>query len=301
MIRTLTKYSSLPLLLLLAFTFTSCLDSTNSTEPRDNLLETAKEVTQGPDGDKVLTNFVELLEDTDLDTTVANEGPFTAIIPVDSAFTDSVEAKLSSLSGSELYEIARYHLIDELVNLNRLKAEENIESLQGDDLLFSIVSGTQGNRVYVNGGRLIGRVDAGNGIIYVVDKFLFQDRYLDVGGLIAKRPQLRTLNKAIEDANLGGALADPNKEFTVFAPTDKAIGEAELSGDEIQYHVIPEKLYNRDLSSGTYTTLNGQELTIEINGGTVTINGDATIKTSDIEGTNGVVHTIDAVLEETAE
>src|SRR5699024_5132434 len=127
--------------------------------------------------------------------------------------------------------------------------------------------GTQGNRVYVNGGRLKGRVDDGNGVMEVVDNFLLQARYLDVGGLIAIRPQLSALNEAIKDVSLRGALADAKKEFTVFAPTNKAIGGAELSGDEIQYHVIPEKLFNRDLSSGTYTTLNGKELTIEINGG----------------------------------
>src|SRR5699024_10296846 len=188
----------------------------------------AKEVTQGQDGDKVLTNFVKRLEETDLDSTVANEGPFTAIIPVDSAFTDAVDAKLDSLPNNELYDAVRYHIVERIVNLNSLKPEEEIESLQGDDLYFSIISSTQGNRVYVNGGRLIGRIDARNGIIYVVNKVLFQDRHLDVAGLVAKYPQLRALNEAIQDANLGGTLADPNKEFTVFAPTNKAIGEAEL-------------------------------------------------------------------------
>src|SRR5699024_5669878 len=133
-------------------------------------------------------------------------------------FTDAVQAKLDSLSGSELYGAVRYHIIDELVNLNRLKAEEKIESLQGEDLLFSVVTNNVNRKsVYVNGGRLIGRIDASNGIIYVVDKVLFQDRNLDVAGLIAKRPQLRAFSEAItntEVTDIAETLADPNQEFT---------------------------------------------------------------------------------------
>lgn len=302
MIRSIIKYGSIPLMMLFVVTLTSCMDnSTNSTKPAENLLETAKNVTQGQGGDRVLTNFVKLLEDTNLDSTVANKNRITAIIPIDSAFTDDAEVKLSSLQSGEVNDAIRYHLVGGIINVNAIQSDEKIESMQGDDLYFSTVSDVQGKKLYINGGRLIGRINAGNGVIYAVDKVLFQDKNLEVPGLIEKRPQLKMLSEAINDANLDDTLSDTKKEFTVFAPTDKAIENTidseELSDNKLKYHVIPEKFFNRDLKSKTYTTINGKELSVEIEGSKVIINGNATIKTSDIEATNGVVHTIDTALE----
>lgn len=287
----------LSLLLVLSFSLSSCLDSTNSRQTVSNLLETAKEVTNNQSGEKALENYVKLLEQTELDSTVANKGPFTAVIPIDSAFTDTAQNKLDMLSSSELNQAVKYHLIDGIVNLNTLKEEEQIASLQGEELYFNIVSDITGSSAFVNGGQLLGQVNASNGIIYVVEDVLFQDKNLEVSGLIDKRPQLDSLSTAISDANLGETLNNPDKSFTVFAPSDKAFDGTELSSNDLQYHIIPEKLLSRDLNTQNYTTLNGQQLSVEVDGSTITINGKAVIQRDDIEGTNGVVHIIDAVLQ----
>lgn len=292
-----TTYSMVTLLLVLSFALTSCLDSTSSDQNFGNILETAKEVTNNQSGEKALENYVGLLEETDLDSTVANEGPFTAIMPIDSAFTDTVQNKLGGLSSEDSTQAVKYHLIDGIVRLNRLQSEEKITSLQGEDLYFKITSDITGSSAFVNGGQLLAQINASNGIIYVVDKVLFQDKNLNVPGLINKRSQLDSLSTAITDASLGEILANPDKSFTVFAPSDKAFDEAEASTADLQYHIIPEKLLSRDLNTKTYTTLNGKKLSVKVEGSTITINGNAVIQTDDIEGTNGVVHIIDAVLQ----
>jgi uncharacterized surface protein with fasciclin (FAS1) repeats len=71
--------------------------------------------------------------------------------------------------------------------------------------------------------------------------------------------------------------------------------ESELSA-VLQYHVVAGKVMAADLSDGQMIeTLNGAELMVEIDNGTVMIDG-ATVTMADVEASNGVIHRIDAVL-----
>jgi uncharacterized surface protein with fasciclin (FAS1) repeats len=65
--------------------------------------------------------------------------------------------------------------------------------------------------------------------------------------------------------------------------------------------VVPTRALSGDLSDGmTVTTVQGQPLTVGIDGDTVTLTdasgSTATVVQADIEAGNGVVHVIDAVL-----
>ncbi len=95
--------------------------------------------------------------------------------------------------------------------------------------------------------------------------------------------------------------------FTVFAPTDEAFAalpEGTVEGllndipaltAILTYHVVPGAVMSTDLSEGlTAETVNGQEVTITLDGGPK-VNG-ANITTADIEASNGVIHVIDAVI-----
>lgn len=95
--------------------------------------------------------------------------------------------------------------------------------------------------------------------------------------------------------------------FTVFAPTNAAIEDldaaalAELSevdqlADVLRFHVVEGSLAAADLADGdVLTTLQGEELTVVIDDGEVTIAGVAVTET-DIVAANGVVHVLDGVL-----
>lgn len=119
---------------------------------------------------------------------------------------------------------------------------------------------------------------------------------------------LSTLMKGLKAASLEDALNEPGP-FTIFAPVNLAFGKLvpdsfedlikpenkiKLS-DMLNYHVLSEKKLLRDLVNGQkLKTVNGKEISVSVSDGVVRING-AKILTRDRQGSNGVVHSIDAV------
>jgi uncharacterized surface protein with fasciclin (FAS1) repeats len=116
-----------------------------------------------------------------------------------------------------------------------------------------------------------------------------------------------TLVAAVEAAGLVETLSGEGP-FTVFAPTDEAfaalpegtveglLADTEALTAVLTYHVVPGAVMSGDLSDGmTATTVNGADIEVGIDMGTVTING-ATVTTADIETSNGVIHVIDSVI-----
>ncbi|MGZ4937029.1 MAG: fasciclin domain-containing protein [Halobacteriota archaeon] len=134
---------------------------------------------------------------------------------------------------------------------------------------------------------------------------------LDIIALVSHLDELSTLYNAIVGAglihNFTGAPA-----VTLFAPENEAF--AKLQGGTIisaledidkaktilTYHVVPQKLMASDppQTKKSVTTLQGGTLKIEehhwLRHG-IKVNG-AVVKEADIEGTNCVIHIVDAVL-----
>lgn len=122
--------------------------------------------------------------------------------------------------------------------------------------------------------------------------------------VIGQQDNLGTLGQAVDAAGLGDALSG-DQPLTVFAPRDAAfealtvqdlLDNPDLLAEVLQYHVVRGAALAGDLSDGqTFETLQGDELTVSIDGGTVRING-ATVTTPNLEAENGVVHVVDQVL-----
>ena len=117
-----------------------------------------------------------------------------------------------------------------------------------------------------------------------------------------------TLVAAVQAAKLDGALSGPGP-FTVFAPTDDAFKnlppgtvESLLKEPEGQlkqillYHVVDGKVMAADVVKlSSAKTLQGSNVNITVTNSVVKIN-DATVKITDIQTKNGVIHVIDKVL-----
>ena len=121
--------------------------------------------------------------------------------------------------------------------------------------------------------------------------------------------QFKTLAAALGAAGLVSTLKGPGP-FTVFAPTDAAFAKlpqgtvATLLKPEnkaaltsiLTYHVVSGKVMASDVVKLTKaTTVNGADVAIMVSNGSVMVN-NATVTTTDIVASNGVIHVIDTVL-----
>ena len=150
-------------------------------------------------------------------------------------------------------------------------------------------------------------------------------KYLSLGVNVADqliiRGSDRTLFEVMRDTpELGqvydffeasGALEDllpQGQAFTIFAPTDIAVEALDIAAlqefaelvqlnEILQFHIVDQAFNFADLVEGTVMqTLQGENLTISRTESGFTTVAGGTIISSDIEGTDGVIHIIDKVL-----
>lgn len=118
-----------------------------------------------------------------------------------------------------------------------------------------------------------------------------------------------TLAAALTAAGLVDALKGDGP-FTVFAPTDEAFAKLPAGTVEnllkpenleqlkaiLLYHVVPAKVMAAEaLKLTSADTLNGQKLTLKIDGETLWVD-KATVTATDITASNGVIHVVDSVM-----
>jgi len=119
--------------------------------------------------------------------------------------------------------------------------------------------------------------------------------------------RFETLVTALAAADLVDTLQGEGP-FTVFAPTDEAfeaLPEGTLDAlledkvaltDVLLYHVVPGKVMAADVVTlDAAGTLQGENVAITVDGEDVMVNESQIIITN-VEGSNGVIHVIDAVL-----
>lgn len=133
-----------------------------------------------------------------------------------------------------------------------------------------------------------------------------------IAEIAANNENLTILTAALKAAGLDTMLMEDTK-YTVFAPTDDAfapvleklgvtkeelLANTDLLKKVLPYHVVPMEVKAADIPYGTdIETANGKTISIsDANVITDATGNTANITGTDIMATNGVVHTIDAVL-----
>jgi uncharacterized surface protein with fasciclin (FAS1) repeats len=117
-----------------------------------------------------------------------------------------------------------------------------------------------------------------------------------------------TLVTAVQAAGLVDTLAGDGP-FTVFAPTDEAfaalppgmldgiLADTDALTAILTYHVVSGKVLAADVVGlSSATSLQGDDIAIEVVDGGVVLNGTTNVTATDVEASNGVVHVIDSVL-----
>lgn len=277
------------------FLFSSCLgdSTTTSTASDQKLLEKA-----GSFDD--LSIFSGKVDSSNLSSLISESGAYTLFAPTNQAFSQIPDALLDTLSREELTEVLAYHIADTAVFTSNFGPTQEFQSLQGESIFVTYIF----QNVIVNGGQLVAaNYRASNGVLHATNSVLLPDSYLNIIGLISKRYSLNNMNGALAEAEIGDTLRkDTERGYTVFAPVNssfkgfKADSKSALQ-DTLKYHILPRALKTSDFeSSQMIETLNGQQVKIEYDGTTTTVNDSIQVTTADIEGTNGVVHITDSIL-----
>jgi len=100
---------------------------------------------------------------------LSGEGPFTVFAPTDEAFAalpaGTIDALLADPSG-DLTQILLYHVLSGKVMAEAVADGLEVETLQGSNVMFSIVDG----KPMINGAMIVTTdIEASNGVIHVID------------------------------------------------------------------------------------------------------------------------------------
>ncbi len=131
----------------------------------------------------------------------------------------------------------------------------------------------------------------------------------DIVAVASGNPDFSTLVAAVQAAGLVETLQGPGP-FTVFAPTNEAFAalpaglvdklllpeNKETLAKILTYHVVAGKVMAADVKAGDVPSVEGSNITVTVDGGTVKLNDSATVVATDVAASNGVIHVIDAVI-----
>ena len=248
----------------------------------------------------------------DLAGALSADGPFTVFAPTDDAIGALVAAlgitAEELLALETLGDILTYHVVAGEALSTSLTDGQMIATLLGPDVTVTITDdGTFINDALVT----FADIPADNGVVHVIDAVLSPPVVVTntVVDVIVNSPDHELLEAAVLAAELDGYLSAEGP-FTVFAPTDDAIGALvvalgitaeellalETLGDILKYHVVAGEALSTSLTDGQMiATLLGPDVTVTITDDGTFIN-DALVTFADIPADNGVVHVIDAVL-----
>ena len=264
------------------------------------------------------TSLVAALQQAELVDTLNGEGPFTVFAPTDDAFAALPAGTLDSLFADipALQSVLTYHVVPGKVLAADVVNLDSAETVQGEAIDITVQDGN----VMVNGANvIITDIEGSNGVIHVIDAVILppsmsaaeeepmMEEMPDIVDIAVNDGRFTTLVTALQAANLVDTLKGEGP-FTVFAPTDdafNALPDGALEGlladipaltDVLLYHVAPGKVMAADVVNlQSADTVLGQPVSISVTDGNVMVDG-ANVIITDIEGSNGVIHVIDAVL-----
>jgi uncharacterized surface protein with fasciclin (FAS1) repeats len=126
-----------------------------------NIYEAAEQSNQ-------LNTLVSAWESRDMTFMLERWGPFTVFAPIDNAFAALPDENFEFLMNdwSELSALLHYHIVDSKLSYDDLSLLTEVSSIRDNTISIT----TEGEDVFLGDARIIGSVQAANGVIYLVDK-----------------------------------------------------------------------------------------------------------------------------------
>ena len=250
-------------------------------------------------------SLVAALAHAGLVATLQGTGPFTVFAPTDQAFADAgiiLDDFDTPEENATLSNILLHHVLAGEVASSDVKDGMMATMVNGDKVKFSVANG----QVTVSGALVtMADVQASNGVIHVIDTILTPP--VDIPATAQSTGVHNSLVAAVVQADLLATLQGPGP-FTLFAPTDQAFSDAGIDlgaldtpegkatlSDILLYHAVSGEVPAADVTDCmSANAVNGQPLSFTV-GDSVKVN-DATVSSTDVITTNGLIHVIDKVL-----
>lgn len=304
--------------------FTSCSGG-NEDKPAEEV-EVTEEVEATPSivelaqATEDLSILVEAVVHANLVDALSAEGPFTVFAPTNAAFEKTLEAlgvaSVTDIPSEDLAQILLYHVVQGKVMSTDLSNTYvntlNTQAPNGANVSLQVQT-TDGVKFGGVAAPVAVDVEASNGVVHIIDEVMMPKNIVELA--------LGNANFSTLVAALGATKVDyvgtlsGDGPFTVFAPTNEAFGALLDSNEDwneltdiptavvdavLQYHVVNgANVQSGDLSAGDVKTFGGASITINLDGSPkieTTSGQTVNIMVTDVQGTNGVIHAIDAVL-----
>ena len=283
-----------------------------SKDDDDNTME-SKNIVETASSDQQFSILTEALTKAGLVSALEGTGPFTVFAPTNDAFNELFSqlgvSGIADLSAETLTPILLNHVISGNVKAADIAtgyAATLNNTAPGQNAVKVFIE--KGSNVTVDGSKvIIADVMASNGVIHAIDKVILP---ANVVTHAINNPNFSILVEAVVKAGLVEALSAAGP-FTVFAPTNDAFnalfstlgvnGIADLTAEQLTpillYHVVSGNVTASQVSTGSVPTLkDGSSISINATGMGVKLNGTSNVIATDVQGTNGVIHAIDAVI-----
>jgi len=118
------------------------------------------------------TTLVAAVQAADLENALVNAGPLMVFAPVNEAFDalpkGTVETLLKPENKEQLAKILKHHVTAGKYTKDFLKKFKKLGQADDTDVMIEV----RGDDVYVGGAKILASIDAGNGIVHVVDKVI---------------------------------------------------------------------------------------------------------------------------------
>ncbi|MBL7873088.1 MAG: fasciclin domain-containing protein [Cyclobacteriaceae bacterium] len=302
----------LAIALALSFTLSSCKDDDNDVAPTQSIVALAQA------SPSLSTLVSALTKYPDLVSTLSGSGTFTVFAPTNSAFETLLTAigqtSLDDIPESVLKSVLEYHVVSTAAVLSTQLSNGEVTTVGGENVSVNITSGVKLNST-VN--VTTADIRATNGVIHLIDAVLVPPTVLPIVGTIVApayfNKNFSTLVSAVIQAGLLPTLLSTSNELTLFAPTNAAFNAAGITAlpsnttegnalltSILAYHVVAGEYEVKaaDIANGPSSAITFGGSRIYLSKGTtgVFINGTTQVTTTDIQGSNGIVHVINRAL-----
>lgn len=271
------------------------------------------------DGD--LSSFLSALEKTNLLTELFKTGDkFTVLAPTNEAFVNA-GLNVATMNGAQLDEYVRSHIVKGNIFKEADLKEGKYLSTIGNGALKSTLSGGLAVLNFANdrANLTATNINGSNGVIHKVDNVLLPPDET-VLNLLNTESQYTEFVAALDKAGItlptaiGAESITGSGPYTILAPTNTAfnnlyaelgiVGLSQLSREQLKpillYHTLSRRLYSSDFTAlGKFNTRSAnRQITTNVNPLKITdLKGrTANVSSSDKQGNNGVIHTLDKVL-----